>query len=349
MSVLEFINRKVFQLKMSLPRKLQVKLAGVTSTVIRDRMLDPSLQVLANSSRDQPPIMTMPIGIARTVSAAGYAAIAGPVCDNVIVREEQISGQEGSISCRIYTPNNPIAKSPTIVYFHPGGWVIGDLNTGHSYCSELCSRVGATVVSVDYRLAPEHKFPAAVEDAMAGYEWVLANISQLGGDHTQIIVAGESAGANLAAVVCQQAKQHNLPSPLYQFLVSPVTDCKNRTLSYQDHRYSFPLNSETMEWFIHSYLSCEADALDPRASPLLAENLESLPPAVIITAGFDPLLDEGAAYANRLQSAGVLVHYHCEGSSGHGINTMAGLSRSCNVASDRTIDLFLHALQLPKS
>lgn len=349
MSVVEFINHKIFQLKMSLPRKLQVKLAGGSPVVIRGRTLDPSLQLLANLSVRQPPIRTLPVDVARTKSAAGYAALSGPTRKNVMVREVQISGQGGPLHCRIYTPNKPIEKSPTILYFHPGGWVLGDLNTAHSYCTELCSRVGATVVSVDYRLAPENKFPAAVEDAITAYEWTLYNISQLGRDLRKVIVAGESAGANLAAVVCQQAKQQNLPLPLYQFLVSPVTDCKNRSISYQDYRNSFPLTSETMEWFIHSYLSCEADALDPRASPLLADNLEGLPSAIVITAGFDPLLDEGATYANRLQSAGVPVHYHCEDSSGHGINTMAGLSRSCKEASDRSIDLLLHALQVLKS
>ncbi len=345
MSIVEFIREKIFQLKMSLPGSLQVKLAGGSPVVIRGRTLDPSLQLFAKLSEGQPTIDTMPVDVARAASAAAYSALASPARKNISIREEQIPAPEGLLPCRIYAPISPIEKSPTIIYFHPGGWVIGDLNTGHSYCTELCSRAAATVVSIDYRLAPENKFPAAVEDAMTAYEWVLENASRLGGDEKKVIVAGESAGANLAAVICQQAMHHRLQQPLCQFLISPVTDCKNRGLSYQDYSSAFPLTSETMEWFIRSYLSCDAEALDERASPLLADNLEGLATAIIVTTGFDPLLDEGTAYADRLRSAGVSVHYHCEDSCGHGISSMSGLSRSCKAASDRSVKILLEVLQ----
>jgi acetyl esterase/lipase len=228
-----------------------------------------------------------------------------------------------------------------VLFFHPGGWVIGDLDSGHAFCTEVCAASGATVISVAYRLAPEHRFPCAADDAIAAYYWALENAASYDCDPAKIIVAGESAGGNLAAVVCQQAKLAGRQQPLCQFLVSPVTDVKNRSESYKDLSDAFPLTASLMEWFIANYIASEEQAGDPKASPLLATDFAGLAPAVVVTAGFDPLVDEGAAYARKLKEGGARVQYHCETGAGHGILTMAGLSRSCGAASDRCVRLLV--------
>lgn len=230
---------------------------------------------------------------------------------------------------------------PVVLFFHPGGWVVGDLDSGHAFCTEVCAASGATVISVDYRLAPEHKFPCAADDAIEAYYWVLENVASYNGDPSKIIVAGESAGGNLAAVVCQQAKLAGRQQPLCQFLVTPVTDVKNRSESYKDLSDAFPLTARLMEWFIAHYIATKEQAGDPKASPLLAADFSDLAPAIVVTAGFDPLVDEGAAYAKKLEEAGVEVKYHCETGAGHGILTMAGVSRSCGAASNRCIGLLI--------
>lgn len=345
MSMADFFRARLFSLKMALPGKLQVKLAGGRALVMHGRTLDPSIQLLAHMSSGQPALSALPIDVARAAAAAGYAMLSGPVRKTGAVRDCHIPGSGGDIAVRIFTPTVFAQEPACVLYFHPGGWVIGDLDTGNSFCAELCERAGVPVVAVDYRLAPEHKFPAAVEDAMSAYGWMLANAAQLGSQSDKVVVAGESAGANLAAVVCQLAKAKGLQQPHCQFLISPVTDVSNRSASYSDFASAFPLNADLMEWFISTYLGDNTNALDERASPLLASDLENLASAVVVTAGFDPLVDEGEAYADRLRSAGVRVEYHCEEASGHGITTLTGLSRSCARANNRVIEILVNFLK----
>jgi acetyl esterase len=195
-----------------------------------------------------------------------------------------------------------------MVYFHGGGWVVCDLNTHDVVCRRIARRAGAVVVSVDYRLAPEHKFPAAVVDCYAAVVWVEANAVRLGIDPNRIAVGGDSAGGNLGAVISLKSRDENGPAIALQVMVYPVTDLSSfTTSSYQEFAAGYQLTKADMEWFRDHYLPSSEDALNPYASPLLARDLRGLPPALIITAECDPLRDEGEAYARRLTAAGVPV------------------------------------------
>jgi acetyl esterase len=195
-----------------------------------------------------------------------------------------------------------------MVYFHGGGWVICDLDTHHVVCSAIAHRAGAVVVSVDYRLAPEHKFPAAVVDAYAATQWVFANAGRLSIDPARISVGGDSAGGNLAAVMCLKTRDENGPPIALQVLIYPVTDLSSMaTASYLEFAEGYQLTKSLMEWFRDLYLGDPSAARDPYASPLLAADLHGLPPALILTAECDPLRDEGEAYGKRLADAGAAV------------------------------------------
>jgi acetyl esterase len=218
------------------------------------------------------------------------------------------------------------------VFYHGGGWVIGDLETHDVQCRQVTAGAGIAVVAVDYRLAPEHKFPAAADDAWAATQWIVAHAGELGVDASRLAVGGDSAGGNLAAVVALMARDAGAPSIKLQVLVYPVTDVGAETRSYQDFAEGYMLTRDSMRWFIAHYLKAKEEALDWRASPLRARSLEGVAPALIVTAGFDPLRDEGAAYADRLRGAGVTVDYVCYGGMVHGFMPMGRLIETGNRA-----------------
>lgn len=225
------------------------------------------------------------------------------------VEDSTIPGPAGEIPARIYTPEGE-GPFPILVFYHGGGWVIGDLDTLDTVIRPLTNLVRCVTVSVDYRLAPENVFPAAVDDAFAAVRWVHQNAAGLNGDPGRIAVGGDSAGGNLSAVVSQLARDHGGPPIVHQLLIYPVTDLSSvDTDSYLKFADGYLLTREMMEWYIDLYVPNKSDRKDPRASPLLADSLEGLPPAHVFTAEFDPLLDEGKAYADALQEAGVPVKY----------------------------------------
>ncbi len=205
----------------------------------------------------------------------------------------------------LYRPATP-GPHPLVVYYHGGGWVLGSHETDDPFCRDLCARSGMVIVSVDYRHAPEARFPAAPDDAFAALQWIAAHASELGGVPGQLIVAGWSAGGNLAAVVSQKARDAGGPEIVGQLLITPVTDCDLDTGSYQENADGYVLTKPLMEWFWDHYADA-ADRNDPACSPLQAADLSGLPPAFIVTAEFDPLRDEGNAYAAALDAAGVPV------------------------------------------
>jgi acetyl esterase len=213
------------------------------------------------------------------------------------------------IPLRIYRPDG---KGPfgILVYFHGGGWVIGDLDCADAACRDLAATADCIIVSVDYRLAPEHPYPAAPDDCMAATAWVADQASALGGNG-RLAVGGESAGGNLAAVVSQQARDRGGPAIDFQLLLYPVVDADLSRGSYQENGEGYLLDTETMRWFWGHYCPDEAPRREPAASPLLAPNLANLPPALVLTAEFDPLRDEGAAYAQALRDAGSEATYQC--------------------------------------
>jgi acetyl esterase len=220
------------------------------------------------------------------------------------VVDRSIAGPAGPIPLRIYTPSTAAPRG-ALVYYHGSGFVLFDLDSHDAECRALCNHAGASVVSVDYRLAPEHRFPAAVEDAWAALEWTAAHATELGVDPARLAVGGDSAGGNLAAVVAQLARERGGPRLCFQLLVYPVTDARLAHPSMDENAEGYGLTRAQMAWFIAQYVRSEADKLDPRCSPLLAESVAGVAPALVITAEYDPLRDEGEAYAHRLIAAGV--------------------------------------------
>ncbi|HEV2856860.1 MAG TPA: alpha/beta hydrolase [Solirubrobacterales bacterium] len=220
----------------------------------------------------------------------------------------EIPSPAGDIGACLYVaPTASRNPPPLLVYFHGGGWVIGDLETHDDPCRFLAVCSGAAVLAIDYRLAPEHPFPAAAEDAEAAYAWAVANGGRLGVDAARIAIGGDSAGANLAAAVCLTARDRGDPLPAMQLLIYPVTDAAGEAPSRRTFGEGFLLTHNDMDWFEERYLPRDADRTDPRVSVLRAPDLGGLPPAYIATGGFDPLRDEGEAFAERLREAGVRV------------------------------------------
>jgi len=217
-----------------------------------------------------------------------------------------IPGPAGALPARLYDAGGTLGTArPAVLYFHGGGWVQGDLETHHGLCARLASRSGALVIALDYRLAPEHPFPAAVDDCVAAYRWLHAHARDLGIDRSRIALAGDSAGGNLAAVVSQQAALASEPLPACQALIYPGLDFALDTPSHQELANGHIIPRDRIEWYATQYLPPSVDRRDPRASPLRAADLSGQPPTLVITAGFDPLRDEGHAYAERLRAAKV--------------------------------------------
>ncbi len=241
------------------------------------------------------------------------------------IENRYIPASNGPVPVRIYVPAAAEADhSPGLVYFHGGGGVFCDLETHDGLCRMLANESGCRIASVDYRLAPEHPFPAGVEDAYAAANWIFANSSELGIDAQRLGIGGNSTGATLATVVCQLAKQAGGPQFALQVLFCPVTDAKADTASRRAFAERYFLSKGTMAWAHGLYCSAERDSEDPRVSPLRAPDVGDLPPAHIHTAEFDPLRDEGKAYADRLARAGVKVQYTCHPGMIHHFYAMAG-------------------------
>jgi acetyl esterase len=240
---------------------------------------------------------------------AGFSSLAVIEGEAVsAVSDHRFPGPAGDLTLRRYRPAgaDPDAALGCLVWFHGGGFVIGDLDSTDSTARALANASGASVVSVAYRLAPEHPFPAAVDDAVAAYEWVRSNADALRVDATRLAVGGDSAGGNLAAVVTQLVKATKGRMPVFQLLVYPVTDLGGSYPSHDENAEGYFLTRDTMAWFAEQYLGGR-DPSSPRISPLRATDVSGLPPALVITAEFDPLRDEGEAYAAHLEAAGVPV------------------------------------------
>jgi acetyl esterase len=248
------------------------------------------------------------------------------------IEDTAIPGPCGDIPIRIYTPQGD-GPFPALMYCHGGGWVVGGLDTVDVPCRHLANRAGCVVVSVDYRLAPEHRFPAAVEDAYAAFRWLTEQARDLHVDASRIAVGGDSAGGNLAAVVALMARDRDGPQPYFQLLLYPVTDCALDTPSYLENADGYLLTRDSMAWFWNHYLG-DADRTHPYASPLRAENHHRLPPAFVVTAEFDPLRDEGEAYAHCLSAAGVSVESKRYDGTIHGFCWMPGVLGKGRVALD---------------
>lgn len=260
--------------------------------------LDPQVQRYLElvAALGAPPQSTIPPDLQRLNQRAGRV---------MEVTNRTIPGPEGEIPVRIYAPAGP-RPQPVVVYFHGGGWVIGDRDVTDLRCRLMAEWGKCLVVSVDYRLAPEHRFPAALDDSYAATVWVAEHAAELGADASRLAVAGDSAGGNLAAAIALIAREKG-PQIIFQYLVYPVVDCDFTRGSYIENSEGFGLSRQTMQWYWDQYVPTHEDRLNQLASPFRAQDLSGLPPTLIITAEYDPLRDEGEAYAERLYDAGVPV------------------------------------------
>ena len=277
---------------------------------------DPQVQALLDTMDQQraPPTYGVSVGTAREQLRELFSmADPEPVGD---VREFEIPGPETPIPVRLYVPEGSGQDLPVFVTFHGGGWVIGDFETHDPVCRALTNQVGCLVLSVDYRLAPEHPFPAAVEDCFEAVEWVAEYAEDVGGDPERIAVGGDSAGGNLTAAVTLLSRDMDGPELVHQSLIYPAVNSPALETfdSYEENAEGYFLEYQSMEWFYERYIQDSIDRRNEYAAPLLARDLSGLPPATVITAGFDPLRDEGIEYAERLSEADVPVeHVHFEG------------------------------------
>lgn len=287
--------------------------------------LDPQAKLILDQIEKAgvPPLHTMSPQAARKA----YGAMRSPSKAEQVgsVKNEKILGPHGDIPIRIYKPLNAQAeKLPILVFYHGGGWVIGDLDTHDAACRTLTNGAECIVVSVDYRLAPEHKFPVAVEDAFAALEWVVEHAEEIGGNREKVAVGGDSAGGNLATVTTIIAKEQQAPHIAFQLLIYPSTGV-GPTKSYEENGEGYFLTKDLMAWFRKQYLNTSDDVKHPYLSPYLYEDVSGLPPALIMTAEYDPLRDDGKAYADKLKAAGVDVEYVDYSGMIHGFITMANM------------------------
>lgn len=289
--------------------------------------LDPQAQAVLdlNAASNSALRYVLPLAEGRALSIATAAAANGPPEAVKHVEDKVLHTEVGDVPVRIYTPEGT-GPFPALVYFHGGGWVFCNLDTHDGVSRQMANRVPAVVVSVDYRLAPENKFPAAVEDAYAATTWVAENASALNVDAQRVVVIGDSAGGNLAAVVALMARDRGGPKLAYQVLICPVMDYPIPGLpSYHELAEGYNLTRKNMIWFWERYLNSEQEASNPYAVPLRAESLKGLPPAFVITAEYDPLRDEGEAYVTRLQAEGVPARLKRYDSMIHGFVNMSGI------------------------
>lgn len=320
MSLQKFIVRTLLKL----PDSILVKMSGGEPLAIDGRILDARCQLLAAQGARQPSMTTLDPVTARQVTSGGLKLLDDELSPGVEVRDITLPGPGGPLAARLYRPRGEAGPLPGMVFFHFGGCVIGDLDTCHVFCGMLAESARCAVLSVDYRLAPEHKFPAQVEDAIAAWRWAVDNADDLGFARGRIGVGGDSAGGNLSAVVAQAAKREGFTAPALQLLIYPVTDWAAKGGSMESCGNVYPLTAEIMDWFAGHYLNSASEMADTRVSPLNEADLSDLAPAIIVTAGFDPLRDQGAAYAEKLKSAGVSVTYRCEDSLPHAFTAMTG-------------------------
>jgi len=270
--------------------------------------LHPQAKELVDQMSTLAPLETLGVTEARE-RAMEMTAKFGPGEAVADVQERAAPGPGGDIPIRFYTPAGT-ASFPVLVFFHGGGWVVGNLETADFYCRAVANAAGCMVASVNYRHAPENKFPAAVEDAYAATQWIAANAAELDIDPKRLAVGGSSAGATLAAATTMLARDKRGPPICFQVLNVPVADYNFKTESYRRNAEGYGLTRRAMQWFWQHYLKTEVDGTHPHASPLRQQNLRGLPPAFVATAEYDPLLDEGAAYAKKLAAAGVPVSHN---------------------------------------
>ena len=326
------VQKLVIKVLMSLPAPVLRLMSGGSAVYQGGRTLDPRFQFLAASGRSAPPLSSLTPPEARAAAAHGAALLAAAAEPGVRIENLSAPGAEGEVKVRAYRPADQDPDAPLVVYAHMGGGVIGDLETHHAFCSILARLARCPVLSVDYRLAPEHRFPAGLEDVLAVWRWARDNTARFGAESGRMAVAGDSMGGNFAAVLCQEMKRNGEPQPALQVLIYPAVDVASETQSMTTYADAYPLSREIMSWFMDHYMGAQDDPADPRLSPIREPDLSGLAPAIVVTAGFDPLVDQGEAYARMLKAAGVPVLYRCYDALGHGFTAFGGAIPAADIA-----------------
>lgn len=327
-----------------LPGAVLVRIGGGTPVTFAGRTLHPLFQAMMYVNRNAPGMELLPPPRARKAYTQVIGLAEPDEVPMAAVRDHEVPVDGGSIRVRCYTPRGLAATSPAIVFFHGGGHVVGDIDNYDRTVRYVASQARCRLVNVDYRCAPEHRFPAAAEDSVAAWRWVIDNAASLGIDPARVAVMGDSAGGNLSAVVAMAARDRGLAPPKVQCLIYPVVDLRLVSPSITALGTGFGLTKPLIQWFAGNYVRNDADRSNPLGSPLLADSHANLAPAIVTVAGFDPLHDEGVAYAEKLQAAGVPTTLVRHNDLTHAWVTMVGVVPPARAAMDETCALVRKAL-----
>jgi acetyl esterase/lipase len=341
------VQKVILRILLGLPRPILRTLAGGGVVHVGGRTLDARFQFLAAQGAKGPALSAFPADVARAGSAQSLLPVQGSVEAGVRIEALAVPGADGDVAARAYHPQDQDPDAPLMVYAHFGGGVIGDLDTCEVFCSILAKVARCPVLSVDYRLAPEHRFPAGLEDMLAAYRWARDNSARFGAPAGRVAVGGDSMGGNFAAIIAQEMKRAGEPQPVVQLLIYPALDVASDSPSMTTYANAYPLSRATMEWFMGHYMGPEDSPTNPRLSPGRESDLTGLASAVVATAGFDPLLDQGEDYARRLRLAGVPAVYRCYDHLAHAFTAFTGAvpaaDRACREIAALTRDAFVAA------
>lgn len=333
------LQATILKTLLKLPDGMLVRLSGGKAMSVSGQTLDARMQYLDHMMNQRPPIHSVPAQYGRKAAADFWAMIAPAPVPGVTMEDIRISHDGLVVPARAYRPQDQNPLAPLLVWYHMGGGVIGGLDMADHICATLATRARGPVISVDYRLAPEHKFPAGLEDAMTAYEWALMNGARFGAPAGMVAVGGDSMGGNFSAVICQEARENGLPQPVLQLLVYPALDMARQGPPYAAYGDLSFLSRDTMAWFMTQYLEAGTMMDQPRLSPARTHHLEGLAPAIIVTAGFDALRDDGPEYARALKGEMVLVIERCFETLPHGFSAFAGVSPAAQAACETIGDL----------
>jgi acetyl esterase len=326
------VQKFILKALMSLPSPVLRAMSGGGTVYRGGRTLDPRFQFLAHAAAKMPSMTSLGPDDARAASARGLAAMSGPPEPGVRNESLSIDGPGGPVRLRAYRPADQDSDAPLIVFAHFGGGVIGDLETCHAFCGILARLCRTAVISVDYRLAPDHRFPAGLDDVLAAFRWSRDNAARFGALPGTAAIGGDSMGGNFSAIIAQEMKRLGEAQPALQLLIYPAVDVASETPSMTTYADAYPLSRPIMDWFMGHYMGPDANPADPRLSPDKTADLSGLAPAVVVTAGFDPLVDQGEAYAKRLIAAGVPTTYRCYDSLAHGFTAFTGAVPAADAA-----------------
>ena len=317
---------------LKLPPNWLVRMSGGKPVEIGGRTLDPYFQFLAHAASRQPAMSSLDPVSARAASADALGMLAAPEDTKIQKENFVLPAHERDIPVRLYRPSDQDSQIPMMVYMHMGGGVIGDLEICDRFCEILAETTKGPILSVDYRLAPEHKFPAGLQDCIFAYEWALKNAEAYGAPAGRASLGGDSMGGNFTAIIAQEMQRQHKPMPDLQLMIYPATEIDCDLPSRSVYGDTYPLSTETMNWFMAHYVPDGQDRNDILISPARAMDLSGLPLAILVTAGFDPLCDEGEAYAKKLEAAGVSTVFKCYDSLAHGFTAFTNISPAADAA-----------------